>query len=625
MGTSITVGGFSADVISWSVSESATPLAGGDTSGGTGSLTFSIPVAPLGDFMSMPEPHTATSLYALLQGSGPGHLMGAEVTLNDTNRGYTVGRVVGASWTEDSRVLEFQCEGRLQTLNVFGVQAQPFVGSLGNAFRSYLALAGVTEDLFVDPEVEDRPVIFPGWNGELWLHLKEMAAAQDCDVTLVSGVIVLRPIRSRVADRGRATEGSTSFEPAQLAQGVEVYMYDYKNLNTNTLVYPPGGWSSDIEVLSVNAGETIEQVIELSASVSSIVQPTMTTFVGPNDSSASVYTVVADDGLPVTPSAWSSHGGRVEVEINPDTTSLTVRLTGATGLPTAMGTEASSFSLALASDSSGSQYSTLRVLGRGVGFTKESRIIRTGVGPLLTATEVGVTIDNPFVSSIDDLYRVGTRAAKQYAGVVRSLNVSVVSVNRPDARGAKKYPSYDEVFALQEGSTYATVGAWYTGTLGLGSYDGILDYWFGVARRQLENPEFGNTSGARFFDRYTRRWYRVRDATLNPDSVSVTAEDDLTHDDFQWVVDETGWSYFDIEAGIIPGPPPPGEMYFSVGAPVADPGEPFRRGDRWVQLAPGGGSVLRVNDWDGSRWVDVSSTTRHTYDQVDNLGVIALV
>ena len=101
--------------------------------------------------------------------------------------------------------------------------------------------------------------------------------------------------------------------------------------------------------------------------------------------------------------------------------------------------------------------------------------------PLRTSTEVGVTIDNPFISTREQLYRAGTRAAKSFSGF---------------------YPS-------------ATVGS-------VSPIDPLQDY------------TFGNLAGSRVVVR--DRPFRVRDATVTPENVSVTGDDDLTNGDVQAVL-----------------------------------------------------------------------------------------
>lgn len=527
MGTRISVGSDTFQAVSYSVREDATPLAAGDSFGSTGVIEFTIAAPDSG------VPGSQATSWKRLKQFGPEFYIDSEVRLMDSRKGSTVG-TVNAVRADDMGQIVFECVSRLDLLNVYGVQAQPFVGTLSDAFWYYLSLADVSTDVLVDDSAAGRQVALPGWNGELWFHLKQFAAAQDLDISLVSGIIVLRPIRSRVSTRGHDISRSYDISTGTLAQFVEVYQYSNRQI-IDELVYPPGGWKSDVQVLNVNAGETENYTLELSASVSSIVPPTFATSVSPEYSASSVFTVVANDGLPVTESAWNSSGGSLEVTINPDTVSLNVRITGPTGLPTSSGQRATQFSVALASDTSGSRYSTLRIVGSGVAFSKEKRRIRTGVPPERAATEVGVTIDNPFISTVDEVYRAGVRAARSYAGLVPALSGSVTSVNRRGDTGVVDYPTYGDVqislHQVMANPTYADVENYYVNTLSLVTYQDVGDFWLEGVRSLYENQVFGNVSGSRVFDKRSRRWYRVRSATVSPESIEFEADDDLTHGD----------------------------------------------------------------------------------------------
>lgn len=516
------------EALNFSVDEAATPLAAGDSTGQVGTFSFSIANPSL--------PGSTRAVNSLLRTIGPSYLIGHSVRVFDSKKGFTLGKIDSADISKDGGTLSFSGLSRLGTLNVFGIQAQPFVGTLAQAFTYYLSLGGIATDLFVDDEIAARPVVFPGWSGELWYYLKQMAAAQDCDISLVSGIVLLRPIRKRVASSNRDISRTLSFKASTLAQSVEVYQYNNRSI-TNELVYPPGGWTSDVEVFNVNAGETSEYTMQLSASVSSIQTPVMQTDVPQNYNSSSVYTIVADDGLAVPPAAWTAYGGSLTVTINPDTTSLNLVLVGAVGLPTASGTTASNFSVALGSDFTGSRYSTLRIVGSGVAFNKEKKVVRTGVPASKTSTEVGVTIDNPFISTTNDLYRAGTRAAKNYSGAVPGLTGSVISINRRGDTGNATYPTYgfveNELKTVLGGSvTYGQVQTYYLTTLSLTSYEAVRQYWFALVRNDDIDQVFGNVQGARIWDKKTSRWYRIRSAGLTPENIQVnTADDDLTHDD----------------------------------------------------------------------------------------------
>lgn len=541
MGFRIDIGAKVYEASDFSVQEAATPLAAGDSSGSTGLITINLPAID----PDLSPTHPVTLF-------GPDWFIDQPVRLADSRKGFTLGSVNSVSRDDSTGGYTLTCNTRLGELNVYGVQAQPFIGTLGQAFVYYLSLANINTDLYVEETIANRPVTFRGWYGELWFHLKEMAAALDCDISLVSGIILLRPIRAREATRGRDVERSQSIGGGALAQGVEVYRYNSTPI-TNELVYPPGGWTPEVEVLNVNAGEETEYTIELSASVSSIQQPTMQTFVADEYAASSVYTIVANDGLAVTPAAWAAGGGRVEVTIEPDTTSLKVKLRGATGLPTTSGGAATNFSLALASDTTGNRYSTLRILGTGVGFTPEKKYIRTGIPASKTATVVGVTIDNVFINTVDDLYRAGTRAAKSFTGYSPTLSGTVTAINRRGDSGTADYPTYGEVQdALAEelaAPTYGEVQTYVVSVLGNSTYGEDRDYWYSFVRDSNVNQVFGNIQGCRIFDKKSRRYYRIRTGTSTPPNIQrFEADDDLTHADMDQYFFERDYTYGEVQS-----------------------------------------------------------------------------
>lgn len=515
MGFQVTVGGTPYEVTSFSVQEAATPLAAGDSSGSVGTITFNIP---------KPDPNIFPE-YDLVK-FGARILKGREVRLIDTRKGFTLGKVVSTGRNDSAADFSFTCNSRLGSLNVYGIQAQPYIGSLRGMFQYYLSLAGITADLFVDDSIASRPVVIPGWNGELWYYLKQLAAAQECDISLVSGVILLRPIRTRTAERGRDVERSAPAGGGTLAQSVEVYQYNNRAI-TNELVYPEGGWTEDVSTINVNAGEFTEEILELSASVSSIQQPVMQTFVSRDHRSSSVFTVVGDDGLPIQPAAWTQFGGSLKVSINEDTKSLTVAIQAPSGLPNKDGEEIGVYGISLSSDGSTGRYSTLRIVGSGVAFDKQKIRIPTGVSASETATDVGVTIDNPFLSTLQDVYRAGSWAARSFSGLSQTLTGSVTAINQLGDTGDATYPPYSKDQSNHAGRTYQQVQTFYAGQ----TYGFIQDALFASVRDEFENQVFGNVNGARVWDESSHRWYRVREGTLNPDLISFSADDDLIHRD----------------------------------------------------------------------------------------------
>lgn len=555
MGFKVTIGGYDFEAEDYTVTEEATPLAAGDSQGSTGTISITLqPNDPNGFAVILPTEQDvygdrtyADGVYGFTSGEiipqrplntgwgqvfqyGPLWFVDKDVRLKDSRKGFTLGTVLSASRSDSGGKVTITCATRLYDLNVYGVQAGPFVGTLRDAFIYYLSLANYDGDYFVDDSIGTRTVAFPGWTGELWFHLKEMAVSQDCDISLVSGVVLLRPIRARVATKGRDIDRTYEVGGGTLAQSVEVYYYNSKPI-TNQLVYPAGGWKPETEVLNVNAGEESEYILDLSASVTSIQTPVMQTFVAEDYTASSVYTIVANDGLAVPVQAWQQNGGSVEISIEPDTTSLRVKLRGALNLPTTSGEAATNFSLALASDTTGNRYSTLRLVGSGVSYDKKKLTVSTTVPASKTATEVGVTVDNVFISNLNDAYKAGTRAAKRFSGYSPSLSGSVTAINRRGDSGTAILPSYsrvDEVINENVPSpTYASVQNYIVNTLGSTTYRQDAQYWFSLVQDSSVNQVFGNVQGCRVYDKKSRRWYRIRTGTLTPPTIQqFTADDD---------------------------------------------------------------------------------------------------
>jgi len=187
----------------------------------------------------------------------------------------------------------------------------------------------------------------------------------------------------------------------------------------------------------------------------------------------------------------------------------------------------STFSLALGSDFTGNRYSTLRVVGSGVSFDKQSVNIRTCIDPRLTGTEIGVTIDNPFLSTWDDAYSAGAKAAKIYAGERMILSGAMTSINQLGDTGSATYPRYSYDQSQHQGRTYAQVRTVNAGK----TYRTVEQDYFDIVRNDFENQVFGNTGGVRIWDRKTHRWYRTRSGTTDTEEISFQAEDDLVHSD----------------------------------------------------------------------------------------------
>lgn len=490
------------------VTESSMPLAGGDSSGAIGTIDLDIQ-----------EPRAIPHPYLLVEKS---------LDFIDTNRGSTIGTIrtvesnrgSTAPWrlTANTRLGEFNIE----------VQVLPYTGTLEGAFIYYCSLANIDTDIVVDAAIASKPVNFPGWNGNLWNHMKMMATAMATDLNLISNYVVLRPVRQFVALTDRDTSGQATLDGKRLAQKQEVIWYDTRYVSSG-LIYPVDGWNPEVRVLSVNAGQTVETTLETNSSIFSLSQPVAQASVAPNYSASSVYTVVGDDNIVIQPSQWEAYGGSLTVSISPDTRSIIVKMTGAHDLVQINGQPMKTFRIALSAGTSDSTYSTLRIVGESIEMNQKSLILPTGVEPWRTGQEFAPTVDNPFLNNLDDAYSAAVRGARRYSGKVFSLSTTVTAVNKRGETGAANYPPYSYVQGIWDDLTYGEVK-----TLNAGfTYADRKEALYDSVQNSFDNQVFGNIVGARKFDRSSSRWYRVRDATTEWGSMNIEADDDLTLGDMQ--------------------------------------------------------------------------------------------
>lgn len=511
MGIAVKIGGKYVNIGSYRVSESSMPLAGGDSSGSVGTIdieAFGLPLNP-----------AAMNLYD-------------DIEFIDTNRGSTRGTIRSITASRgDAAAFSITADTRLGDLNI-ETQVSPYSGTLAGAFAYYCSLANIISGIFVDPSIASRSVNFVGWNGNLWNHMKMMATAQGVDLNLISDIVVLRPVRKFEAITDRDTKNSVDIDGTQLARKQEVIWYDTKYRNRG-LIWPAGGWAVDTKVLNVNAGETSETTLDTNASIFSIEAPVCVAFVDKDFSTDSVYTVSGDDGIVIQPAQWRDYGGSLNVRIDDDTQNIIVTLVGATGLFQASGDPIRNFRIGLPGGTSASDtYSTLRVVGQFVEMNQNSLVIPTGIPDWRTGQEFAPTIDNPFLNNLSDAYSAGVRGARRYAGRMMSISADVTALNRRGQTGTANYPPYSYASAIWAGKTYGQVKTINSGKL----YSDVQADFYAAVQDNFDNQIFGNAPGARMWDRTSGRWYRVRDATTEWGSLTVSADDDLTNGDMKSVL-----------------------------------------------------------------------------------------
>lgn len=486
----------------YSVTEDSTAVDISDSSGGIGQMTVDL---------DENEFEGELDLYDLLT------LHNEPIGLQDGANGVTSGVIRGIGSPDYAGKLT--ADGAPVALAVTR-QALPFSGTLEDAFDYYLNLAGYVGTRIVDASLASRTVAYMGFNGVVWDEMKKMVAAQQIEMTYVSDSLVLRPLRARIAENYRDASVTPQLSTAELARNVEIAYFNRQYI-TGGLIYPTGGWNPDVQIITVNAGETRTETLEVGVSIESIVQPTCVAWVDRNHTATSVYSVAGSDGLVIPPAQWAAEGGSLVVEIGADSRSLIVTIHAP------MTGQFEQYSIAMpAGTSTDDQYSSLRIVGTGVHFQREVLRLATSVDPDVVTNEVGVTVENEYVDTLADAHRLGRWVMKRFGAPRYTLQVTTSGINRLGDSGAYVYPSVADFNALFAGMTVGAFNAAWTGDT-VGDFNAFMA---AQTSSDFPNQAFGNVGGARV--RRGDAWFRIRTGTTSPDTLTYTAEEDTVVADF---------------------------------------------------------------------------------------------
>lgn len=488
------------NIAGYSASEDSTPLDPNDTMGAVGQYTLTLLEESIDE--------------------NPRFLKGRPASLTDGTQGGTTGIVRGVSGKDGEITLTVS--SRIDQIAVERV-IQPYEGTLGGYLTHLLDRVGIDTFIYIEDSIDAVPLIALGYVGNVWDLLKRLCSAQQIEISLVADFIVFRSLRLREASVNRDSARGWSVDESRAARSVEINYYE-KTRRTNSLIYPPGGWSPETPVLVVNSGEKIETDIPLNVSLESIDQPICVPSVSAYYESSSVYTVTGNDGLPVPPAQWADSGGSLTVRINEDTRSITVTVTAPSDA------RLSPYKIAMPSGVNES-YSSLRIVGTGIFFEKESITLHTSVDPDSVSEEVGATVDNEFIASRDQAYHAGMWTVRAFSGSRSVITRSSVGINRAGDSGSYSYPTVDEFNAIYASGTVADFNAVYVGK----TVDDVNADLRALTADNFDNQAFGNVSGARV--REGDSYYRIRSATVDPGGVSFTAESDTIVSDWN-----TAWA-----------------------------------------------------------------------------------
>lgn len=488
--------GSKSNLTEFSVQESITPLNAASSSAGVGTLDFG-------------ATESEDSLFLLENG----------IKLSDGARGFTLGTVRSLSSTDFG--LKVTADSRLSLLNSTRT-ATAFNGTLGGLVAYYLGLVNITTGFQVDATISGRSVLVGGWHGTVLDGVSNLCVAQQIEMSVVYDQIVFRTPRANVAVTSRESTRSVSVDRGNPAKAVEIYTYNYQTVS-NTVVYP-NLVETTRNNFQVNPGETLETTrLEMSASLTSVNQPTAADYLPPNYSGgSSQYVVLGNDDLPIPSAEWNVKGGSVHVSVDPEDNNFL--LLDITGMNEPNDIRAP-YRVGVLSSGSGTYYNAFYITGSGVAFTKTKNTFYTGA----TNTEdaVGVTIDNPLIDTYVQALTAVQKAVAQYSGVNQTISGSAVSINRAGTGGAvvtSKLVVFDTEFAGLKMSSLDGKG-W--------KFSDFDAHYAAIVSNKFQNQAFGNVSGARVLR--GEAWFRIDSATTTPATLDYSASQDTLGADWDLV------------------------------------------------------------------------------------------
>ena len=499
------------NVVGYSYTEGSTPLVPGDESGAIGDMSIDV----------VDCNNSSILLYK------------DEFFLQDRLHGSVVGNIENVTLNNDQVTMG----GRslLALLNVDRtVEAR--TGTIEEVTDYLFGLVGITGNVVYDESLPATIINSPGYQGDLWVFVKQLASANDFEVTVIRNYLVVRPVRQRVIDASNIIDQSIQIQDIELAREFDVAYYNYSQ-ETDFLVFPKGGWTLDVPVYQVEANETIEVEVDLEFFLTSVQQPTVQDLVTKEYSTASVYSVSGNDNLPVPAAQWTSFGGNMSFEILGPGNRLRITITGP-DFP-----ELSPYSISVSDGAT--SYSTLRVVGTGMNFNRQLYTEKTGLTVADTSNQKGAEIDNPAIDTLADAKKYALFGRRLYALPRQTFSTS--SRTFPRLEGSLPFFFYPTFADFN-----SSVNAEYTFADFNSDYSGITFDQFTTDVLNTVPQGFGEVSGSKV--KLADAFYRVRNVTITPDIISIDTEYDTLFSDLisvfrapQWKDVAASWSGMDDE------------------------------------------------------------------------------
>lgn len=487
------------NIIDYSVVEEAMSPNPADFSGGYGSISFSI----------VENPDTKL-------------LRGKTFELEDGIKGKTSGIVTHVSSSPDS--VSVTTDSMLGVLNSWQT-LDPISGTFSFLIRYVFDLVSLNLPVRFEGGTDEIPVISRGYIGNLWDWIKQLLSANQVEMALVYNTVVFRPYRTYEAYRGREEDFGWSVSQTETARAVEVTYY---NSVDGFMEYYPVSYDDDDDpvIMQADAGETVEYALQLSATpVAPLQQPIAVYTVDDEPQPVSVYSVAGNDDLPIQPAQWRASGGDLTVRVSDEDPSQVIVTVRGANIP-----NLAPFRIAMSSGS-GNYYNSLHLVGEAIKYEPKVIRIPTGASIDTTGTDVGVTVENPFIQTKEQAFSLGILVAGAYSGGEVTVSGSAWDINRREFSGGVYAQIRDFNSTWESGSTIADFNARYALTQ-------IVEFnerWDDYALGEFPVQAFGNAAGARLRD--NDAFYRITSATFTPGPLTYMAVMDSLVGDFNDVWD----------------------------------------------------------------------------------------
>lgn len=280
-----------------------------------------------------------------------------------------------------------------------------YLQSLSDYYQSYVE--SCIPGHAVDYQASDDPdVIYPGFTGNVWTKLNELAQANAQEIAVINGVITIRDIVEReISAEMFAQPPTISVNTQGLARSIDIV---YQNIEYGDGVVMYDAQSDNNRIFQIAAGkkETFTIALDDYPVFINNPVPTGTLPIGPGQ-----YYVSGSDNLPVVAQEWLDYGGNVEVEIGSNPNEINITLTGpGEEIPGVPGP------YYLAVSDGQTNYATLSVTGAGVKTDPRTLHLHTGADPELVTEEIGTTVTNIFIDTEAQAYDRGVWASDRYTG-----------------------------------------------------------------------------------------------------------------------------------------------------------------------------------------------------------------